>query len=171
MQKQGIKNYIIPIIAFIAGVVISPLIQRPIEHAIDKYYYKEKITYEVISISQLTTQELQYYANSEGLTSFNLNFDDPILSKYNIIKLKLKNRGIAIQSSLKFHASIGNKFVKIIDIEHKVISPFLKKIAISHSIPNLKLSFRAHEKIEDGYVFSWDNPPGDTDIAGYNLYR
>lgn len=175
MLKQSAKKSIFlnPIIVFLAGIVVTVLLQEPIKHILYKYFFKAAISYDVISISSLKEQELQQYAESEGINPFNVNLDDPIIDKYYVIKLKLNNKGIALTGSLKFLLSIGRNDVKIIDIKHIVKNPVNKAIAISHSIPDLIWSL---EKASEG-ALSWDPPTTNangsklTGLAGFNVYR
>jgi hypothetical protein len=175
MSKQSSKYILLSIVVSSISIVSTVLFQEPLKHAINKYYSKAAISYDVISVSSLKEQELQEYPKAEGINPFDLKLDDSIIDKYYVIKLKLSNKGVALTGNLKFLLSIGRNDVKIIDIKHIVKNPVHKAIAISHSIPNLIWSLeKASER-----TLTWDPPRTDiygyksteTDLAGFNVYR
>jgi hypothetical protein len=121
-----------------------------------------------VSTSRLSKDQLKEYADGEELAAFKLNLDDPILREYYLIKVRLKNEGIALGKSLKIHASIGEKPVKILDIKYKVAEPHHKILTITQAIPSLTWSLDEYAKSE--HCMSWI--AGDPDeVKGYNIYR
>ena len=170
-QRLGWRAIALLLSIFIAAVYI--IFDESIKHAFTKYISKVEISYEIITTSRLLKRELRSYAVAEGLSYFKLNLDDPILKEYYIVKFRLKNKGIAIKDSLKFHVSIGQRFAKILDIKHKVKKPTDKIFAITHPILNVKWSKIVMKEWESkGFSdLSWDSGSNHPDeITGYNLY-
>lgn len=159
-------------ITFILGIIVG----KPLEHAVIKYLEKKNISYELTHSYFESIRDAQKYVETEGLTSFDLNLDDPLINKYHIVKIKLINEGIYIRDTLKFNITIDNQLVKIIDIKHRVNVPENKNLSITDTIPALSWSFDELNKYDSLYALSWQAPQQRTDgskvtgIAGYNIY-
>lgn len=171
--NNHLRKYIPVIITVILTVIFTILLGEPIKQAFTNYFSKKEIHYKIISTAHLTAYTLYKYKKAEGISFFNLNLDDPILKDYYVLKIELVNKGVAIKDNLKFHVSIGNKFVKILDIKHKIKTPSHKVLSISHSIPDLTWALDKSRKTTLSWTPVTENVDGTpyTDHAGYNIYR
>ena len=101
------------------------------------------------------------------MAEFDLRLDDQILADYYLIKVRLRNLGQAIKSTLKFAFTIKNGMTKLIDVQHRVIRPANKSLKIVNSLPPLKWKLPTGvNKLE----FAWD-PEEEMDGMVYNIYR
>jgi hypothetical protein len=129
-----------------------------------KYPSSKQIIYEILSTSHHKKNGLFDLARSERLNYFDLKLDDPILTDYYLIKVRLQNRGVAITEPLKFIISIGEPNTKILDIKYKIIKPTNKSLKITNSLPSLTWEI----KEEDCFKFALDPIPEG--LAGFNVY-
>ncbi len=131
-----------------------------------KYSSSKKITYEILSTSHHEKNGLIDFALSEGLNFFDLKLDDPILTDYYLIKVRLQNRGVAIIEPLKFIISIGEPNTKILDIKYRIVKPTNKSLKIINSLPSITWQM----KEDDCYpTLTWDVKMEE--LAGFHVYR
>ena len=141
------------IIKFLVPIIIKP--------------QKKELFYKVLSISKFKKHELSQIAKKEKIDYFNLNLDDPLLTDYYMINIRLQNKGVAIKSPLKFNVLIKNPYTKILDIKHKVITPSNKYIALTNSIPPFIWDLNEHNYDFD-YTITHENP---YILSGFNIYQ
>jgi hypothetical protein len=127
----------------------------------------QKLSYELESVSRHSRNELTKIAKEYGLAEFDLRLDDPILTNYYLIKVRLLNVGQTIKSTLRFAVTIKNGKTKLIDIQHKVIRPANKSLRIVDSLPSLKWQLPTGEN-RGG--LAWENGKGNEGMV-YNIYR
>jgi hypothetical protein len=105
--------------SFVIGTIGSPYISETVKHVVEKRFASKELSYEVHSIVHCRSSELANAAKSNGIASFDLKLDDPILTDYSLAKVVLKNESGPIASSLRFDVRIGKESAKIIDVKFK----------------------------------------------------
>ncbi len=159
------SEYTSKMIYLCAGVALTVTTQIIIDFA-QQYFHAKELSYEILSISQHKKYKLIDVAKLEGLDPFDLNLDDPILTRYYLIKIRLQNEGEAVKGTLTFHVSMG-QHTKILDIKYKVISPPSKFLKIIHSLPPLTWKMLGKNETP---LLSWDYD-SPYSVAGFNVYR
>jgi hypothetical protein len=126
-----------------------------------------RVSYRVVSIERLLKHELGQYASRELRETFNLQLDDPIITRYDVFKLRIKNEGSVITGGFKLRAQVNQGQAKIVDIKHIIKFPVNKAVMIDYSLPNFTWRpLKSKSKV----AFSWSSP-SDTSILGYYLYK
>ena len=164
--RKLIPAWVSLILLFVFGLLVSPYLAEYVSLLAQRRFSAQELHYEISSISLHKKYELFSLSNAEGLSEFNLGLDDPILADYYLVKVRLRNDGKAIKSSLKFNVTIGKNYTKILDIKHKVIKPTNKSFKIIHSLP--PLTWEMHEDIR-GVTLAWSYELAT--VAGFHVYR
>lgn len=166
-RTWGVRNVVILLLGLFVGAVLRPALERSVEIFTEKTLSIQKISYELESISRHSRNELTKIAKAYGMAEFDLRLDDPILADYYLIKVRLRNVGQAIKSTLRFAFTIKNGMTKLIDVQHRVIRPANKSLKIVNSLPSLKWQLpTGGNKLE----FAWDHEE-EMDGMVYNIYR
>lgn len=168
MRNSKFYLYLAFCLTLFCGYLLNPFISRTVEHFTQKLFSTKQLSYEVTSISSYKKYKLAKVAKMEGLNPFSLNLDDPILTDYYLIKVRLRNEGDVIKDTLNFNVSFNKPRTKIIDIKYNIISPVNKSLKLIHSLPSL-LTWKLPENMDSKYIV-WNQDSLDT-VAGFNVYR
>ena len=166
-RTWGFRTVGIMLLSFVVGVVLRPALERSVEILTERALSIQKLSYELESVSRHSRNELTKIAKEYGLAEFDLRLDDPILTNYYLIKVRLLNVGQTIKSTLRFAVTIKNGKTKLIDIQHKVIRPANKSFRIVDSLPSLKWQLPTGE---NRVRLAWENGKGNEGMV-YNIYR
>lgn len=164
-RTRGVKTVGIVLLSLVVGAVLRPALERGVEIFTERTLSIQKLSYELESVSRHSRNELTKIAKEYGVAEFDLRLDDPILTDYYLIKVRLRSVGQAIKSTLKFAVTIKNGMTKLLDIQHRVIRPANKSLRIVDSLPPLKWQLPTGEVKS---VIVWDYEEG---VEGYNIYR
>jgi len=124
------------------------------------------LTYQVVSVDRLGSQELAEYGRREFGGTFNLQLDDNIIHDYDIFKVRIRNDGGPVEDGFAVEAVVNEGLAKIVDLKHIVRAPANKSIPVRYSFPDV--AWKTKRPIRD-VTFSWrDN---STVGIGFFLYR
>ena len=124
------------------------------------------LTYQIVSVDRVIRPQLSEYAAREFGNVFNLQLDDDVLLDYEIVKVRIRNDGGAIDHKFKLDAVVNDGFAKIIDLKHVIRAPTNKRIPIAYALPDLWWNTTPRQKVH----LSWKDPT-NTEIIGSLLYR
>ncbi len=125
------------------------------------------LTYQVVSVDRLGSQELAEYARREFGGSFNLQLDDDIIHDYDIFKVRIRNEGGPVEDGFAIEAVVDKGLAKIVDLKHIVRAPANKSRPVRYSFPDV--AWNTKRPIKE-VTFSWRDP-GNTDGIGFFLFR
>jgi len=154
-------------------LLLDNFLGKPINYLIDKYIFnKKEVSYEILNISKLPKNKLSNYTKVEPISEFNLSLDDPILTDYYVYKVRISNKGKSILNDLTIKIKFNGRYVKILDIKNKVISPKNKEIFLTTSLPDLYWSMEEVKSFGGPGALNWDNPTDNNEtFVGYQVYR
>ena len=125
------------------------------------------LTYQVLSVDRIGSQELAEYARREFGGTFNLQLDDNIIQDYDIFKVRIRNEGAPVENGLAIEAVVNAGLAKIVDLKHIVRAPANKSTPVRYSFPDLVWNTnRAVRKA----TFTWRDS-GNAQGIGFFLYR
>lgn len=127
------------------------------------------ITLQTFPIQIYNDKNIDAISNNTGINNYNYNLDDDIITDYYLLRFKINNNGVPIDSPLTFCISTGTKTNKIIDIKYKVNKPKNKTIVIKNSLPNISWKF-PESGIKMTFIFE-NNLDNMKNIIGYNIYK
>lgn len=161
------------IITAFVTLLLDNFLGKPINYLIDKYIFnKKEVSYEILNISKLPKNKLSNYTKVEPISEFNLSLDDPILTDYYVYKVRISNKGKSILNDLTIKIKFNGRYVKILDIKNKVISPKNKEIFLTTSLPDLYWSMEEVKSFGGPGALNWDNPTDNNEtFVGYQVYR
>ena len=166
IKSKTLRKLLRWLLIFVAGVVLGPYLEETAKQLAQKRSAAMELSYEVSAVAHYQKFEVTGVAKSQGIPSFDLKLDDPLLSDYCLTKIMLRNRKGPIKSPLRLEVYIGTPLAKIMDVKFKIKRPANKSMAIVNSLPNLTWAFRKVLRP----TLSWNAGDPDT-TAGYCVYR
>lgn len=124
------------------------------------------IQYEIASVESLTRAEARSTVG-DGFEPFNFQLDDPIVDRYLLYRVRLKNTGDAVETPLQLTIQLSSSYTKIIDFQHRLKTPQNKSITVTSSLPNLQWTM---PEMRGEFTLKWQAQDEADSIAGFNIY-
>ena len=128
---------------------------------------EKSLWYESLPILSFSRAEFATFLRTNGLAPVHLGLDDPILTRYQVLRIRLWNEATAVSPPPRFQFSAGSRLVKILDVTGTARRPRERSVPIEHNIPRLR--WRMPEDGEAPFRLAWDGP--HRDVAGYHVYQ
>jgi hypothetical protein len=158
------------LISFGFGIILTVFLKEYVTLYAQKVFQSKKITYEVMSVNRYSKGELTEIAakqSFDGQNTFMFSLDDPFLVDYYLVKVRVTNKGPAIQDGLRLSVRLGHGQVKILDGKYKVNFPKNKVLQVVYTLPPFVWGLPESRGLMKAHA-QWDPTPH---AVGFNVYR